>query len=579
MGPFYSHKQYMIDRYGQSLFRVPVQIAGSCPHGRCAFCAEHGARAQQTQQADTLLEQMEAAVRFARVRYGAKQFMLYVQAFTTDLTAPEQQSLILQCLDRAKVEVVSIGTRPDCLPEAALDFLDHLAEQVEVWVEPGIQSTCDATLQRIQRGHDWSCGRDAILRLAGRGVRVAPHVILGLPGETQTEWNRTAEELAALPLAGIKIHNLHVIRGTALAEAFARRPFPVLNHWEYGEALMAFLRRMPPDIPVLRLCTDTPDEELIAPHWPVTKGQFADYLIRQMMSREVRQGDLFPAGAPRSETIRQAAYDPVPTGDGSITFYNPVFKEHYHAPVGARTEAEWKFVRPAKLAERLQQGPVRVLDVCFGLGNNSFAAWCAAAGLKNEQALEIIALEADRRVVRAAAIFFRVEPEDPVNWREVLRALLERGHFQTPSAVLDIRWGDARWTVQALESQAYDVVFLDAFSTQRNSELWTVDFFRQLRRVLRQDGVLLTYCAALPVRAGLMEAGFAVGVTEPIGRQRGGTIAALDPARIDQPLPPEELAAMAEGTRGMPYRDAELCASNSEILRNRQEVVLRAKKQ
>jgi radical SAM protein (TIGR01212 family) len=294
MSPFTQYKQWMIRRYGDALFRVPVQLASSCPHGRCAFCSENGSKAQQIQQRESPTEQIEAAIRFSKRRYKAQKLMLYIQAFTADLTDPEQQALILQCLSDYRFKAVSIGTRPDCLPEAALWFLETLKEKAEVWVEPGVQTANDETLKRINRGHDWECSKKAILALTERGIHVAPHVIIGLPGETADDWNRTAEELGKLPISGIKIHNLHIVKGTRLAAD----PPPVLSHWEYADALADFLRRIPAGIPVLRISTDTPDDELIAPHWHLEKGQFLDYVVQQMTLREIRQGDLCGSGIP-----------------------------------------------------------------------------------------------------------------------------------------------------------------------------------------------------------------------------------------------------------------------------------------
>jgi hypothetical protein len=142
--------------------------------------------------------------------------------------------------------------------------------------------------------------------------------------------------------------------------------------------------------------------------------------------------------------------------------------------------------------------------------------------------------------------------------------------------MIQLLWGDARHTAKKL-SAPFDLIWLDAFSTQRNSELWTVDFFKKLKRVIKPDGVLLTYCAALPVRSGLLEAGFFVGETQPVGRKRGGTLAALQLDAITLPLSDHELKTLRETTRGLPYRDPHGVWTNKEILRNRQERILQHK--
>jgi radical SAM protein (TIGR01212 family) len=553
----------MIERYGEPLFRIPVEIASSCPHGRCAFCSENGSKAQQTQKQERPIEQIEAAIRFSKRRYRAKKFILYIQAFTADLTNPAQQQTICDCLQKFSFEAISIGTRPDCLPKEALDFLQHLTTPSKVWLELGVQTTSDETLKRINRGHDWACSKQAILALAERGIHVAPHVIIGLPGETAEDWNRTAEELAKLPISGIKIHNLHVVKGTKLAE----NPPPVLNHWEYAEALMEFLRRIPADIPVMRISTDTPDDQLIAPHWHLEKGQFLDYVTQQMNMREISQGDQCGSGIPAAgQRLEASSTLPVITADGSVTFFSEDWKEHYHDRAGARLEAEKKFVEPSGLHLKLNTLNLELLDICFGLGNNSLAALCAAEGAQHN--LDITALEMDKRVVRAAAENFKTLNTDPINWKKVLSELLQHSTFHLPLSTISLHWGDARRLIQNLEDRAFDIVFHDPFSSQHCPELWTVEFFQQLHRVMKPGGVLLTYSSALPVRGAMREAGFVIGETHP-GHQMGdGTIAAKQESALKVPM-----VGKLDMRRSIPYRDEHLCATSKAILRNRQEAI------
>ncbi len=617
MSPFTQYKQWMIERYGEPLFRIPVAIASSCPHGQCAFCSEQGSKAQQTQKQENPSEQAEAAIQFSKRRYRAKKFMLYIQAFSADLTDPAQQQTIIDLLNRFDFEAISIGTRPDCLPPTALDFLEALRgapggralpvgthrrgvrDELEVWVELGVQTANDETLKTINRGHDWECSKKAILNLAECGIHVAPHIIIGLPGEqaepaptnfptrpegerlhqcaartagTGNPWNRTAEDLAKLPISGIKIHNLHIMKGTVLA----KNPPPVLSHWEYAEALMEFLRRLPPDIPVMRISTDTPNEELIAPHWHLEKGQFLDYVLQQMTMREITQGDLIKSrdGCPQpsADGSERRPYPVVPTEDGSITFFSEQWKEHYHDKAGARLEAEKKYVEPSKLAEKLQQRDIRLLDVCFGLGYNTLAALESGTGFQPVQtgkmpvlhSLDITALEMDKRVVRAAA-----EQIASTDSRKILTELLQHSTSHNSHFTISPLWGDARFRIQQLENELFDIVFHDPFSSQHCPELWTVEFFQQLYRIMKPDGVLLTYSSALPVRGAMREAGFFIGETEPEHHMGNGTIAAKDKVAVIG----FELVEQIETRRSIPYRDPHLCAPTKTILRNRQEAV------
>lgn len=297
---FYRYKQFLVDTYGAALYRVPVDLGFGCPHRNtdgssgCTFCPGDGSRAAQTLSADSIEDQVRAGVAFARKRYRAEHFMAYLQAFTaTFAPVAEQEALFRRVLDTFRFEALSVGTRPDCLPADALDLLSRLREETDVWVELGVQTVHDATLQRIRRGHDWETSRAAILALHQRGIRVAVHVILGLPGEGPEEFRATADTLARLPVCGIKIHNLHVVAETDLAKEYARRAFPVYSEEDYARVLIDFLRRLPPSVPIIRMTTDTAAARLIAPRWHMDKSRFLQYVSREMARQDVRQGDLF----------------------------------------------------------------------------------------------------------------------------------------------------------------------------------------------------------------------------------------------------------------------------------------------
>ena len=298
MSRYYQYQTYLTQVFGGPLHRVPIDLGLGCPHrkpdgsGGCTFCPEDGARAPQTKPAATIADQVQTGMAFARNRYGATRFMAYVQAFTGTLAPTDwQKDFYRRLLEQFSFDAISIGTRPDCLPPDVLDFLADLAGECCLWVELGVQTTHDATLERINRGHTWQASRQAILALHARGISVAPHVILGLPGETEQDYVDTARTLATLPIDAIKIHNLHILKGTALAGEYRASPFPLLDEEDYAFALIDFLRALPPALPVMRLTTDSPDKDLLAPRWVMKKGPFLDYLNLQMERMDAQQGD------------------------------------------------------------------------------------------------------------------------------------------------------------------------------------------------------------------------------------------------------------------------------------------------
>ncbi|MFW5802526.1 MAG: TIGR01212 family radical SAM protein [Verrucomicrobiota bacterium] len=585
--------RWMREHYGTILHRVPLDLGFGCPNRSengadgCIFCAENGGRARQITSAETLEEQIEQGVRFARKRYRATEFMAYVQAFTgTFAPESEQRWRLFRILDKFPFRAISIGTRPDCLPDATIDNLRELRNQLDVWIELGVQTLHDDTLRTIRRGHTSLQSRDALQRLHDAGLRAAVHLITGLPGETRDHVRATAEALAELPFDGIKIHNLHILAGTELARQHSRTPLSIPDEYEHAEMVIDILRRISPRVAVMRIQTDSAPDQLVAPQWTMSKGQFREFVDEQMHLREYRQGDLNKLPSPLKPPPTEFAE--TVTGDGTVSFWNPAFHEHYHAPVGAGTEALAKYVIPSELAERLEHDDVHLLDICFGLGYNTLAA-CQTALDQSDHTLHVTALEADRRVVRAAAKKCSAPqsyppqstnnletPPLPFHWGECLDELWRYGQTTHANVAIRMLWGDARYTLRLAGEQLrpYDIVFLDPFSTQRNSELWTVDFFRRILAILAPDGVLLTYSTAKPVLAGLRHAGFSVGLTPPRQNHRAACIASPNPQKIPRRLPDELSRALQNTTGGIPYRDPAQTATNREILRVRQQRVL-----
>jgi len=560
-------KEYLEQHYGQPLYRIPIDLPLSCPHrqrdsGRgCIFCAEDGARARHLRHHLDLPEQVRAGIAYVTRRYQAQPpYIAYFQSFTNTYAPVDTLRQYYDAvLSQADFKMMIVATRPDCLGDDVLDLLQEYQSRYDLWIELGVQSANDRTLQLINRGHDFAAVEQAVQRLHARNISCAAHIIVGLPREGMNDFIHTADALAALPFCGIKIHHLLVLKHTPLAKLYAEKKdepgwFTVMNEFDYASALAQILPRLPSSWPLMRLTADADPETLIAPRWWMDKSQFLEYL------QQFLDGD----GQPHSP----GGIPLVKTADGSFTLYHPVYRQHFHTLAGAASEAERKFVVPSRLAERLAQGPVRLLDIGFGLGYNAAAALATATP---DRELTVDTLEKDRRAMEAAAEIF---PSDHPT-HQLIDALLAGGRWQQGNRQVILHLDDARKSVLALPPHAYDVIFMDGFSPEANPELWTYDFIRQLARLLRPDGILVTYSSAYPVIGALLRAGLHVGLTDAFGRKRSGIAASLQPEQLAVPLPEKELGIVIKSTAGVPWRDYALRQPAEAILQHRERLVAR----
>jgi radical SAM protein (TIGR01212 family) len=561
MLPFTSYKHFLCQTYGEALYRVPIDLELGCPNrsadgtGGCTFCPENGARAIQTLDIQGSEEQLQAGVDFARRRYGAQAFMLYIQAYTgTFASVIEQKKKYSQLLQAFPFKAISIGTRPDCLSKATLQYLAELNEEIDVYIELGVQSLHDPTLERINRGHDRQASLQAIRTLKEHGLKVCAHVIIGLPGESRQHYIETAEILAQQPLDGIKIHNLHVIRGTQMAQEYARKAFPVLSEYDYAEELIEFIRRLPPEIPLMRFSTDTPESEVIAPRWTMQKTQFQEYVIRQMNYRQFRQGDLC-----EKQTVKAApAPEAVRCKDGSMTLLNSEHKSYYHPKAGADSQARQIFLQAGEVRKRLLQGPTRLLDIGFGMGYNSLHS-CEIAAELTAGELEIHALEQDRAVLQqSAALLSDSKSRHLLNWSALLSELHKKQYCSGEHFSISLQHGDARHSLSQLHG-VFDLIFLDPFSESSNCELITLEFFQRLKPLLSEGGLLICSNSSKRAKAAMLSAGLTVEklcTASPMGGLS---------ARISAENAPLSTA------EDLPYRDPHGTGTHKHIRRQRQK--------
>lgn len=258
----------------------------------------------------------------------------------------------------------------------------------------------------------------------------------------------------------------------------------------------------------------------------------------------------------------------VQTGDDSYTLYFKEYDEHMHSLSGAYEEALLKHVRPSGILEK-NVGHLSVLDVGFGLGYNILALMTELAARHYSGMLSVTSLEKERSFLPALQSISFNDRRDSAY--DSIKHAFMTGHFHSGTIDITLLFGDARESVRSLADNRFDAVFFDPFSPSRNPELWSVDFFRHIFRLMNNAAILTTYSSAPQIRAALIEAGFLVGRGPSVGGKREGTLAARTGV-IDQ-LPADELASLKENSRAVPYRDELLTSGKDEITTRRRNEI------
>jgi radical SAM protein (TIGR01212 family) len=264
--PYNNYGAYLKARYGKKVYRIGLDGGFSCPNRGsdrhnpgCSFCPGDGAKSPYAQPQLGLTEQIQNSLTELRYKPGSPA-ILYFQAYTsTSGPLGEFRAKLQEALEAADFQEVIFSTRPDCLEAPVLDTIRELVPgHMDVWIELGLQSALDCTLDRINRGHGWQEFERAAWRVKDYGFKLAAHIILGLPGEGRLEWLQTLEKLLPLPLDGIKIHNLLVIKGTPLWREWEEGRVNTHSRDDHKEACIELLTKMPPHWLILRLTTDWP---------------------------------------------------------------------------------------------------------------------------------------------------------------------------------------------------------------------------------------------------------------------------------------------------------------------------------
>jgi radical SAM protein (TIGR01212 family) len=293
-----SYGSYLRRRFGCRVSKVNVDGGFTCPNrdgekgsGGCIYCNNTSFSPAGTQPELPIEEQMAAGMTYHRQRFGSEKFIIYFQKYTnTYASTAKLLDLYRRALDHPDVLGLSIGTRPDALSDEILLYLEELARTRYICLELGLQSMDDEILAKINRGHTLAEYVKGVERVANRGIEICTHLIYGFPGESREGFLKTSELIASLPVDSLKIHQLHAVKGTRLAEMYYEGEFIPVPHSEYVAAVCDFLERIPARIAIQRLYGSAPLAIRVAPAWDMKNNQMWYSVLNELKRRGSWQG-------------------------------------------------------------------------------------------------------------------------------------------------------------------------------------------------------------------------------------------------------------------------------------------------
>ncbi len=304
--PYNSYAAYFKRLFGSRVQKVAVNAGFKCPNrdgtistGGCTFCNNAAFTPSYCQPTKSVKQQIEEGIEFHQRRYRtASRYLAYFQSFSNTYAPLEVlQKVYSQALENPLVAGIVVGTRPDCIDSRILDYFATLAKTHYVALEYGIESTNDATLQAVNRGHDYATAVRAVEMTAQRGIHCGAHFILGLPGQSDEELIAQTDKINSLPLTTIKFHQLQVFRGTTMAEQYDIDP-QQFRFWtvdEYIELFSEILVRLRPDIVVERFASEAPPRYHYGRNWGLVRNETLWMMLeKRLQEKGLYQGKLFP---------------------------------------------------------------------------------------------------------------------------------------------------------------------------------------------------------------------------------------------------------------------------------------------
>lgn len=296
---YHTYNYYLKNKYGCKVAKVALDAGFTCPNrdgsksfDACIFCSKNGS-GDTTFKGD-LLKQYELNKEIMDRKWPNKLYIPYFQAFSNTYGPLSKIKEITELfIDKEEVCEISYATRPDCLSEEIINYLDSQTDKKVIWLELGLQSSSDETGRLINRCYDFELFKNTLLRLEETNIKICIHIINGLPFETKEDMLKTIKDINHLPFHALKIHMLHVLKDTRLGDIYQKEKFNIISRDEYIELVVKQLRYLKPEIIIERLTGDPIKEELLAPDWVLNKTTILNDIDKLMRKLDVYQGDLF----------------------------------------------------------------------------------------------------------------------------------------------------------------------------------------------------------------------------------------------------------------------------------------------
>lgn len=298
---YHSLNSFLRNKFGEKVFKISLDAGFSCPNrdGKissigCIFCSERGSGDFAGNRQLSITKQFEDIKRIMNKKWKNGRYIAYFQAYTnTYADIAELQRKYDEAICQEGVVALAIATRPDCLEEDVLDLLESYSKRTYVWVELGLQTACDKTAERINRGYKLEIFEAAVKRLRSRGIDVVVHTIFGLPGENKEDMLNTVDYVAHSDIQGIKLHLLHLMKNTPLVELYNKGDLRFLEEEEYISIVCEAITKLPPHIVVHRLTGDAPRELLIGPMYSLKKWEILNAIDAKLEKEHLYQGLYF----------------------------------------------------------------------------------------------------------------------------------------------------------------------------------------------------------------------------------------------------------------------------------------------